>query len=69
MKSILVVLATVLVLGGLAGGLMSVFAFDGTGQSDVQVQAPGALSVAELLRDPVYDTEVKVYGQVSLLVS
>ncbi len=27
----------------------------------------GALSVSELLETPVYDTEVKIYGQVSLL--
>jgi hypothetical protein len=27
----------------------------------------GALSVAELLQDPVYDTEVTIYGEVSLL--
>lgn len=27
----------------------------------------GALSVSELLESPVYDTEVKIYGEVSLL--
>ncbi len=27
----------------------------------------GTLSVSELLQNPVYDTEVKVYGKVSLL--
>ena len=27
----------------------------------------GALSVSELLENPIYDTEVKIYGQVSLL--
>jgi len=27
----------------------------------------GALSVSELLENPIYDTEVKIYGEVSLL--
>jgi len=27
----------------------------------------GALSVAELLENPIYDTEVKIYGEISLL--
>jgi len=27
----------------------------------------GALSVSELLENPVYDTEVKIYGEISLL--
>ena len=34
-------------------------------QRDLEVK--GALSVSELLEDPIYDTEVRVYGKVSLL--
>lgn len=31
------------------------------------MKVEGALSVSELLEDPIYDTEVRVYGKVSLL--
>ena len=34
---------------------------------DEQERPEGMLSVAELLENPVYDTEVKIYGEVSLL--
>lgn len=34
-------------------------------QMDVETES--ALSVSELLEDPIYDTEVRVYGKVSLL--
>ena len=33
----------------------------------IDVETEGALSVSELLEDPVYDTKVRVYGKVSLL--
>ncbi len=33
----------------------------------VEERPEGALTVAELLENPVYDTEVRIYGQVSLL--
>ena len=42
MKRILVVMAAVLVLGGLAGGLTAAFAFNGTDGSDSQAQALNA---------------------------
>jgi len=35
--------------------------------SEEDEMAEGALSVADLLQDPVYDTEVTIYGEVSLL--
>jgi len=31
------------------------------------IKPEGALSVSELLEKPIYDTEVKIYGEVSLL--
>ena len=43
MKKILVIMAAVLVLGGLAGGLTAAFAFKGTDGSDSQAQALDAL--------------------------
>jgi hypothetical protein len=33
----------------------------------IDVETDGALSVSELLEDPIYDTELRVYGKVSLL--
>lgn len=35
---------------------------------NTRVQLPeGTLTVSELLKSPVYDTEIKVYGEISLL--
>jgi len=57
MKSKHIILMGILLIGiGLVSGCMK------------GPQKPeGALSVAELLENPIYDTEVKIYGQVSLL--
>ena len=38
-----------------------------TQQPQTQPPPEGTLSVSELLENPVYDTEVKIYGKVSLL--
>jgi hypothetical protein len=57
MQSKLIILMGILLLGlGLVSGCMK------------EPQKPqGALSVSELLGNPVYDTELKIYGEVSLL--
>jgi len=57
MKSKQIILMGILLIGiGLMSGCMK------------EPQKPeGALSVSELLANPMYDTEVKIYGQVSLL--
>jgi len=57
MKSKHIILMGILLVGiGLISGCMK------------EPQEPeGALSVSELLENPIYDTEVKIYGEVSLL--
>ena len=56
-KSKRIILMWILIIGiGLLGGCMK-------GPQEPE----GALSVSELLENPIYDTEVKIYGQVSLL--
>lgn len=56
---------------GLKAGIYTVDVNGVNGTFELQVdnimQIEGALSVSELLKDPPYDTEVRVYGQVSLL--
>ena len=57
MKSKHIILMGILLIGiGLMSGCMK------------EPRKPeGALSVSELLENPIYDTEVKIYGEVSLL--
>jgi len=57
MKSKHIILMGVLLIGV---GLMS-------GCTKEPQKPEGALSVSELLQNPTYDTEMKIYGQVSLL--
>lgn len=57
MKSNQIILMGILLIGI---GLMS-------GCAKEPQEAEGALSVSELFQNPVYDTEIKIYGQVSLL--
>ena len=56
---------------GLKAGIYTVDVNGVNGTFELQVdnilQIEGALSVSELLKDPLYDTEVRVYGKVSLL--
>ncbi|WP_455364353.1 hypothetical protein [[Eubacterium] cellulosolvens] len=56
---------------GLKAGIYTVEVNGVNGTFELQVdnisQNGGALSVSELLKDPLYDTEVRVYGRVSLL--
>jgi len=52
MLTVLVLISTILILSCTSGE---------TGKAE------GTLSVSELLQNPVYDTEVKVFGKVSLL--
>ncbi|MBA7508075.1 hypothetical protein ES706_06806 [subsurface metagenome] len=52
MLTVLVLISTILILSCTSGE---------TGKAE------GTLSISELLQKPVYDTEVKVYGKVSLL--
>lgn len=57
MKSKHIILMGILLIGmGLVSGCMK-----------EPGKPEGALSVSELLDNPIYDTEVKIYGQVSLL--
>ena len=57
MKSKQIILMGILLIGiGLTSGCMK-----------EPGKPEGALSVPELLENPIYDTEVKIYGQVSLL--
>lgn len=60
-RSALLVLS-LLVIGGVVGG--SVAAAIGGDQDEIP---EGALSVAELLDNPTYDTKITIYGKVSLL--
>ena len=57
MKSNQIILMGILLVGiGLMSGCMK-----------VPQKPEGALSVSELLENPLYDTEVEIYGEVSLL--
>jgi len=57
MKSNQIILMGILLVGiGLMSGCMK-----------VSQKPEGALSVSELLENPLYDTEVEIYGEVSLL--
>jgi inhibitor of cysteine peptidase len=60
MKRMLVVALILALIGGAAGGAI---AWANGGDSEPK----GVLSIAELLGNPVYDTEVAIYGKVSLL--
>lgn len=60
MKRMLVVALILALIGGAAGGSI---AWTNGGDSEPK----SVLSIAELLENPVYDTEVAIYGKVSLL--
>jgi hypothetical protein len=51
----------------LIGILISVSVIGLTGGCATEPPPEGALSVSELLENPLYDTEVTIYGRVSLL--
>ena len=54
-----------LILAVLVGGLVLVSVIVGCTQKETE-KPEGTLSIAELLGNPVYDTEVTIYGEVSL---
>ncbi|WP_455367209.1 hypothetical protein [[Eubacterium] cellulosolvens] len=58
-------------VAGLKAGIYTVEVNGVNGTFELQVdnvlQIEGVLSVSELLKNPLYDTEVRVYGKVSLL--
>ena len=65
MKRFLVISAAVIVVAAIAGG--SIAAAGGTAGVVDATETQEAMNVSTLLADPAYDTEVAIYGQVSLL--
>ena len=64
MKRFLVISAAVIVVAAIAGG--SIAAAGGANVADA-TETQEAVNVSALLADPAYNTEVAIYGQVSLL--
>jgi hypothetical protein len=62
-KKLALIAVCLLITGGIVGGVVA-YANDDEPQNETP---QGAINVAELLENPIYDTEVTVYGTVSSL--